>query len=187
VQESMERILPYLAACSADLDEISEKSHYKDNLHIIEGLHTPGTGSMVHPNTASAFLRSLKERFDYIICDTGSEIDQGLPLGCLLEADAVYLILSQRETALRRYEWLKMLYEKLHLPIKALVLCRYRKKGVYNEKEIASRLGIEEKNLFVIRESSFGELAEMQDLSLLSFNDKHFSMDLEKLLQTMEV
>ena len=181
VGESMERIRPYLAERLLDVCDIVRKSEYKDNLYIISGTDKPGSSESFHPDMAEFFLKTISQSFDIVICDSGANIEHGLSLGALFSSDLIYIVLEQSESAFKRYEWLMPLYDKLVLNIGGFVLNKFVRQSAYTRDYVRRRLKIHRDRVFTVRESSFGDLAEIDEKSLLSYKDPAFTKDIDAL------
>ncbi len=181
VGESMERIRPYLAERLLDVCDIVKKSEYKDNLYIISGTDKPGSSESFHPDMAEFFLKTISQSFDIVICDSGANMEHGLSLGALFSSDLIYIVLVQSESALKRYEWLMPLYGKLALNLGGYVLNKFTKYSAYTRDYVKRRLKTQRERVFTVRESSFGDLAEIDEKSLLAYRDSAFAKDIDAL------
>lgn len=181
VSESMERIRPYLAEGFLDGEEILNKSKLKDNLYFIAGEEQLDCADRYHPNMSALFLSTMKDEFDLIFCDSGSEIENSLALGSLFVADAVYIIMQQSESALRRFEWLYPLYSKLNVKTAGYLVNKYDKESPYSIKYIQQRLDFLDKQLITICESLQGKQAEIERCTLNRYNEKAYNKDIEEM------
>lgn len=172
VCETFERIRPYLAQRLVDVDELMQKCLYKHNLFIIGGASRPGSASFYHPEMSEYLLESFAGKFDIIICDSGSQVEHGLALGALLSADCVYMVTTQAESALRRFERISPLYEKLGIRINKLIINAFQKSRINTLELIAMRMGFEAENIFCVKKSFYGAAAEHDGTSLLAFKEK---------------
>ena len=177
VHESLESIRPYLAEKLIDSKSIMEKSRYKDNLFIIGGASKPGTSNLYHPDMAQYLLSALAGSFDLIICDSGSEIEHGMSLGAMFGADLLFVVLTQDEYCIRRFEWIKSLLEKINLKPAGAVINRFSPDEVNSKELIAMRMDIAEENVFCIRESKCGKNASQDGKSLMAYKDAKFRKD----------
>ena len=181
VNESLEHIRPYLAEKLIDTEELLTKCRYRDNLFILGGVSRPGSNYLYHPDMAEYLIEKISEIFDYVICDTGSEIEHGMCIGALFKADAVYQVITQSETAVRRYEALCTLFEKLNLKAVKLVINKYENDRLNSVKLLKDRLVIKEEDIICIRNSSFGSKAEEDGKSLLCYRDKNFAKGIREI------
>ena len=181
VRESMERIRPYLADRLLDVRDIVKKSGYKGNLSIIAGTDKPGSSEAFHPDMAEFFMGRMAQSFDIIICDSGANLEHGLSLGALFASDAIFMVFDQTESAFRRYEWLRPLYEKLDLKIEGFVLNKFTEDSAYTKEYARKRLKAGKDALMTVCGSQFGALAEIDEKSLLSYRDDMFRRDIRAL------
>ena len=179
--ESMERLRPFLSEKLLNIKEIIQRSLYKDNLYIIAGTDLPGSSESFHPDMSEWFMKSAAQSFDLVICDSGANIEHGLALGALFASDCIYMVLDQSESAFRRYEWLSALYDKLALNIRGFVLNRFTKDSPFSRAYAAKRLGTDRSRVFTVSASSYGDLAEIDERSLLCYRDDRFSEDMGTL------
>ena len=191
VRESMERIRPYLADHLLDVRDVVKKSGYKGNLSIIAGTDKPGSSEAFHPDMAEFFMGRMAQSFDIIICDSGANLEHGLSLGALFASDAIFMVFDQTESAFRRYEWLRPLYEKLSLNIEGFVINKFTEDSAYTREYARKRLKTGRDRLLTVHGSQFGALAEIDERSLLSYRDDSFRKDIrtlsEEILSLMDV
>ena len=180
VKESLESIRPYLAEKLIDTSSVMEKSRYKDNLFIIGGASRPGSSNLYHPDMAQYLVAVLSENFDFVICDSGSEIEHAMTLGSLYSADYVYVVTTQDEYCIRRFEWIKPLLEKVNIRLSGVIINKYEEYEVNNVEITALRTGIDEKNVICIRSSKLGRKACQENKTLLAYKDPKFMKDFGK-------
>ena len=186
MNESIERMGPYIADRVLDTDEILERARVSNNLWIIGGVGDVCAASAFHPDMTVYFLRSVRASFDVIICDSGSEINSGLALGALISADRVFMVISQSGTALARYKRFELLYERLGLTIDSFIINRYDKTAVYDKKSICEKLGIPEASVLTVRLSGYSERAELDAKSLINYRDSAFIRDIARVKTEIE-
>lgn len=178
VCESMERIRPYLAEGFLDGEEVFSKSKFKGNLYFVAGAEQLDSSNNYHPGMSDVFISTMKSKFDLIFCDSGSEIENGLALGALFMADAVYIVMQQSESALRRFEWLYPLYKKLNVKTAGYLLNKYDKDSPYSMKYLQERLDFIDNEFITIRESQQGKQAEIERCTLNHYNEKTYNVDI---------
>lgn len=181
VSESMERIRPYLAEGFLDGEEIFSKSKFKENLYFIAGAEQLDSANNYHPGMSDLFLSTMKSKFDLIFCDSGSEIENGLALGSLFVADAVYIVMQQSESALKRFEWLYPLYTKLNVKTAGYLVNKYDKDSPYSMKYLQERLDLLGDKFITIRESQQGKQAEIERCTLNNYNEKAYNSDIKDM------
>ena len=181
ISESMERIRPYLVEGFLDGEEILGKSKLKENLYFIAGEEQLDSASSYHPGMSDLFLSTMRPKFDLIFCDSGSEIEHGLALGSLFVADAIYVVMLQSESALKRFEWLYPLYTKLNVKTACYLVNKYDKDSPYSMRYLQDRLGFSGKQFITVRESLQGKQAEIERCTLNSYNDKAYNNDITNM------
>ncbi len=168
VRESVERIRPFLAQSIVHVDEIKEKSNYKDNLYIIGSQLQPGMTEYLTPDMSEKLIKAVKDAFDFVILDSGCNIEDGLSLGATLAADKVFMVLNQRESSLGRYEWHEFLFDRIDLFFDKFIINKYNRNSAYETSYIADRLSIDKNDLMLVHEHSMGDVAEMKAQSLIN-------------------
>jgi len=176
--ESIERIKPYIKGKLYDTEELLSKSNYLKNLYIIGGANELGSASIFHPDLASSFITEMKKLFDIILCDCGADLDHGLSLGSLFSADKLYIVYTQSESSIKRFEWMKCLFDKLELDTSHVIINKYTKRSPYDIKYFENRLGLQTENITTICKAEDGDMAEILEKSLLGFRNKAFSKDI---------
>lgn len=182
---NMELISPYISEELIDADEIKAKSKYKNNLYIIGGANDPLSSSKYNPDKFSIFLESCSENFDLIICDAGSEIEHGLAVGAIVSAKRMYVVAAQRESAFKRIEWYEGVLNQLRSGYDYCVINNYKTDSAYSLQYCANRLGIEMEKILRVGSSPYGDIAEIQEKSLLGFKSTSFKRDIDRLTQNI--
>ena len=145
-----------------------------DNLYAIAGIEREEEARYFLPDMVDVLVDSLEEKFDLIIIDAGSDIDNGLAFGALMMKTLKYLILEQSESSLKRYEKMKSLYEKLHINFDKYILNKYIENDPLTVKYISSRLAIDGERFITIEFSDKGRVSEIEYKTLLeTANDKY--------------
>lgn len=175
--ESMDRIRPELAEGLIDPQEIMARSKWQDNLYYILGADPLDGDGKYHPNLSDQLLKQLRHCFDLILCDSGSQIGHGLALGSLFAADGIFLVMTQSESAVRRFERLMPLYQKLNVSTLGCLINRYQDENPYTLGYLRKRLDQFWGDFFVVSESPLGLVAEAEGRSLIHYRDKNFGKD----------
>lgn len=182
VSETLENIRPYLAERLFDFSEIISDCKYKNNLFILGGASKPGSMHLYNPDMAEYLIESVRKHFDYVICDTGSEIEHGMCLGALCSSEVIYQITSQSEIALKRFVWQQSLYSQLRLKIDKLIINKYSPKEVNSKELIAKRLGFNIDDIICVKYSNYGVSAEDYGRSILFYKDRAFSKSIDLIV-----
>jgi len=181
VCESLDSIRPYLEERLLDAHSLVKKSREKSNLYYISGTSKLESAFNFHPDMGEYYVKKLAEEFDLVICDCGSEIEHGLSLGSIFSSDYLYLVASQSESAIKRYEFQKVLFDKLRIDIRRLILNKYDRKLPNTVSFVAERLLMENEEILPLRFSPYGMMAEFESESLISCGDEGYRKDIEIL------
>ena len=181
LQEKMPSIDSYRSRMESGIPlskEDLQKTTYLDNLYIISGLQQEAEARFYMPELAQRLLSDLRNEFDVIIADTGSELDNGLAVGCLSTAEKIYLLLSQNEADLRRYELLMPLYRRMQIEFSGIVVNKFLERDPYSRSYLKKRLDMREKELYFVRMASEARRAEMEYRTLLQM-ENGYARDIE--------
>ena len=165
-----------------NIASIMKMARQKDNLYVIKS--TRAENAAFHPDMAEFFIQTLKDSsgMDFIICAAG-EIEHSMALGSIFAADAVYVVLTHGpycEGCLRRFEWMRCLYEKLAINIKGLIINRYDKLSAYSPMYIMERLQVDESMLYKVRTA---KNIDRDRFSLAEKDNLAFSKDIGMLVK----
>lgn len=147
---SMETIRPYLYARNDVPKSVAERAGCRGDLSVISGAGPSAVCGTFSPDMSESFIKKMTAEYDIVICDSGSEIGQGLPLGALFASDSVYTVFSHSEESFRRFEWLRPLYEKLGLKLNGYVLDRFPADSPYPPEYVSERLGVGINRVFLV-------------------------------------
>ena len=186
LNESVERISPFISDRVLDIDEILERSRLRDNLWIIGGIGDVCAAASFHPDMAIYMLNALRDYFDVIICDSGSEVNSGVALGALLNADRIFMVLSQSGNTLSRYKRFELLYKRLGLSVDLYIINRYERSAVYDKNSICEKLMLPEDKVLTVRCSAYSDRAELDSKSLLNYRDSAFVKDIVRIKTELE-
>ncbi|MDR2295977.1 MAG: hypothetical protein LBD95_04185 [Clostridiales Family XIII bacterium] len=151
------------------------------NLFVLGGIANEEEERYYMPE-ATAFLLDVAGRvFDRIITDGGNRLDNGLAFGALSYDANRFLVLTQQETALARWEKRKPLYERLGILPKSYILNNYVEKDIYPADYVARRFA-EERRLFrCVRFVQGGRQAEIERKTLWASAADGFTDDIAAL------
>ena len=149
-----------------------------ENLHMLAGLIKESEERYYFPDSAAYLLEAVEDQFDIIIGDTGSEIDNGLAVGGLSISNDNYLILTQLESSLRRFEEQTDRFSKANIIFEKYILNKYDEKDPYTLQYIEKRLKIDKNLLMKVKNVDYGKQAEMEYRSLIEFRDDKYKSDI---------
>jgi len=182
---SIDDLKIHLGSRTLTSDEIKMRCRYKDNFYVLTGLDDPVGEREFFPETSDYLLELIKDDFDFIVCDTGSELDDGLALGALQSSCERYLILSQCESGIRAYEKNEWLYEKLGLTFEKIVINRFFSSDPYDVAYVSERIGRTKDMFHTVRTAGYCRQAEMDHKSLLGYRNENYRMDICDLAEYM--
>ncbi len=123
-------------------EDILRDAYRENNLYIIGGIGDLDESRDYFPKHGEYFLDVAKQVFDVIVVDNGAELNQGLAVAGLMNADDRFLVLTQQETVLNNYENKIKPFELLNLDFKVVILNKFAEYDPYSEGYILKRLNI---------------------------------------------
>jgi len=175
---SIENIKIRLDNFMIDGSEIESFSLRRGNLFILAGIGKIEEERFYMPENADYLLSEIKSNFDLIIIDSGSNLDNGLAIGALRYSENRILVITQQETALKRYEELMPIYSLLGFEFKKLLINKYFTEDPYDQEYITKRLKININSVHIVKQNNNYRLAEATNKSLLEFKDDIYSNDI---------
>ena len=175
---SMENLKLRIDNMMIDGSEINSFCLIKGNLFILAGISKMEEERLYFPENAIYLLKEISKQFDLIIVDSGNDLDNGLAIGALKYTENRILILTQQETALRRYEELATTYVTLGFAFQRFIINKYYLDDPYDNKYIMSRIGVEKEAISFISQHNNYRQAEVSYKSLLEFKDENYSKDI---------
>lgn len=152
-----------------------------ENLHVLAGLVKENEERYYYPDSAAYLLEAIEDQFDIIIGDTGSEMDNGLALGGLLLSDNNYLVMSQMESSLRRFEELVDRYEQANVKFNQYIINKFEEKDPYTIQYMSKRLFLDKDLFLKVRKVDYGKQAEMEYKTLIEFRDEGYKGDIGRI------
>jgi len=158
--------------------ELLTISKGQPNLYLLAGIENELEERFYLPETALRLLEGLAEQFDLIVADTGSELDNGLALGGLAQAKKRFLVLSQNESSIKRYEKTSGLYGKLQITFDYYVINKYCLKDPYEVGYLTNRLDLQKCQLLKVEMMPYGKQAEMEYKTILEYGAGKYMEDI---------
>ena len=163
--------------------DFARDCRYKGNLHVLVGPRDEFEYRYYFPEEVTYLIECVKSEFDVIIVDTGDSIDCGLAVGGLTYSEHRYMVASQDETSLVRYENLHRLYEQMGYDFDYIVINKYLSQDVYSKNYIGERIGYNKEQLLILENSNKGKQAERGKKSLYELHDEVWCKGLEPIVQ----
>lgn len=178
VGESIEGLKLYLDSKVFTADEVLQKCGNGKNLYLLGGVSAITEERYYFPHTASYLLTQVQQTFDVIIADSGNNVDNGLSVGALELGGENFLVLTQQESMLKRYEKLRRFYRDLHLRFDRFVVNKHRADDPYDLDYIEKRLELDEEQIFKVQECGQARRAEMEYQTLMAYRNEKYLSDL---------
>lgn len=154
---------------------------FKNNLYILGGLSNEQDERYYFPDSAQYLLESVSESFGLIIADTGSELDNGLALGAITAASNKYLIITQMESSLSRYEKMLPWFEKAQIKFNRFIINKFSEEDSYTLKYILERLYLEKERTDKIQEAGDYRQAEQEHRTLMRLKTDNYLEDISTI------
>lgn len=178
VGESIEGLKLYLDSKVFTADEVLKKCGNGKNLYLLGGVSAITEERYYFPHTAAYLLSQVEHTFDVIIADSGNNVDNGLSVGALELGGDNFLVLTQQESMIKRYEKLRRFYRELHLRFDRFAVNQYRADDPYDLDYIEKRLELDEEQIFKVQECGQGRRAEMEHQTLVAYRNEKYLADL---------
>lgn len=157
-------------------DFLRDCRHNK-NFYFLAGLSNEQDERYYFPDSAKYLLESISNSFELIIADTGSELDNGLALGGMTIAARKYLVLSQLESNLSRYEKMAPWFERAQVKFDGFIINKFCEEDAYSLKYIIERLYFNKEETFKIHTVSYERQAEIEHKTLMKFKTDNYIED----------
>lgn len=158
---------------------------HKGNFYIMAGITNETEARYYHPDMAKYLLEEIAPEFDLVIADCGNELDNGLTVGALAVSEEIFLVITQQESAIRRYEKNRKLLDELGIGISAFVINKYYEQDPFGLSYIADRLEIEKDKFFKVISAGYSRQAEIDYRTLLEYKNDAYQMDIIALTNSI--
>lgn len=157
-----------------------------ENLYYLGGIECEEEAGIYFPDMARSFLRHMSSGFDYVVVDTGSDLNNGLAVGALLSADMNFMVLSQNDACLERYRKMRKLYDSLKFSFDAFVLNKFRLGDIYDVSYVKRYVISAYKDIFTVCDTELSREAESEKKTFTELRDKRFTGCIACLAQEIE-
>ncbi len=162
---------------------IEETSMLDSGIYYInEPENIVGAGSY-RPETSRKMINFLKEKFDFVIVDAGSNINNGLTMGAITYdgEKVLYHVTTQSESSLAGYEKRMDFFQRMGIVRCKTILNKYDYKNPYDYKCVCKRFGLTDVDTFKI---SFGEDFEQceREHRLPLKKNRNYNKEIEELV-----
>jgi cellulose biosynthesis protein BcsQ len=161
-----------------DADDFLKTCTHKGNFYIMAGISNEAEARYYHPDMAGYLLEEVAPEFDLVITDAGNELDNGLTVGALSLSEEVFLIVTQQESALRRYEKNRKLLEDLGVGVAAFIINKYYEQDPYGLSYLSDRLETGKEKLYKVDSAGWSRQAEIEGKTLLEYKNETYILDI---------
>ncbi|QOX62494.1 septum site-determining protein MinD [Anoxybacterium hadale] len=151
---------------------------HKGNFYMMAGISNELEARYYYPDMARYLLEEIAPEFDLILADCGNEIDNGLAIGALSSAEEIFLVATQQETGIRRFEKNKRIMENLGIAISACIINKYYEQDPIGLSYLAGRMEIEKERLWKLNTADYSRQAEMEYKTLLEYRNEAYTKDI---------
>lgn len=183
VVRTIEEMKSYLEQNLLHPQELLRDCKIQDRHYMVRGIEKPEQVRLYHPRMALYLVEQLKEQVQFVITDTGSEIDNGLAIGGLQAANLRCLVLTQQESILAHWERHLNLYRRLGIDFQMVIINRYLPEAAYTKEYIAERLGFPLDRILTVADSPYGLRADNEKKSLLQYKDERIRQGIRQICE----
>lgn len=151
---------------------------HRGNFYIISGISNESEARYYYPDTAGYLLEEVAPEFDLVIADTGNELDNGLAVGALALSEEIFLIVTQQESVLSRYEKNKKLMDDLGVRITAFIVNKYYAQDPYGLSYLSDRLETDREKVFKVDSAGWSRQSEIDNKTLLEYKNETYTLDI---------
>lgn len=167
-------------------EPLFRRYHIKENLYGISGLEKEINHRQYFPDDAFKIIKSIEKQFDFIIVDSGCDIDNGLVLGSLLMEGINLFVLTQNESVLYRWEQQQAIYKSLSINFDNFIVNKYDNAHPYSLSYIKERLNLQEGTYHKILFSSYGNRGEWEKKSLVQYGGNSYKNQILAIAKKLE-
>ena len=166
-----------------DREELLQSLEKKKNLWILPGVRNPLLAKYFPENTIQVLLDAVREDFEYMIVDGGSDYHLGMTISALNDSDMRFFITTQQAKSLYRHAlYQKQIMKPLQLT-GTLIVNKYIKDPALFLRTDILRF-CEAKEAFFIPYMEYGWQAEMEGTTLMAY--RSFYKAIERMVLTVE-
>lgn len=150
---------------------------HKGNFYMMAGISNETEARYYHPSMADYLLEEIAPEFDLVIADAGNDLDNGLAVGALSLSEEVFLVVTQQESVLRRYEKSRKLLDDLGAEISAFIVNKYYEQDPFGLPYLSDRLEAGRERIFKVDSAGWSRQAEIENKTLLEFKNETYTHD----------
>ncbi|HWQ78920.1 MAG TPA: hypothetical protein VN381_08885 [Anaerovoracaceae bacterium] len=150
---------------------------HRGNFYIMAGISNEAETRYYHPDAAKYLLEEIAPEFDLVIADSGNELDNGLAAGTLTVSGEVLFVTTQQESAVRRYERNRKLFDDLGVDISLFIINKYYQQDPYDVSYLAGRMEAGKGKFLKIDSAGYSRQAETDYRTLLEYKNEVYRQD----------
>ncbi|WP_027398256.1 hypothetical protein [Anaerovorax odorimutans] len=181
IPETIEGIKIHIDNKMLRIEDFKRACKITDSLYILAGITNELEKRYYYPDTVSYLLSAVASYFEVIIIDSGNEIDNGLAVGSLSSTDNKFLIITQNESTLKRWERMKPIYNKLEIYFNRFIVNKFDNKDPFSLNYIMQRFELLKPNMLKVERTDYDRQAEMDYKTLLEYRNEKYNHDIEEL------
>lgn len=183
--ESIEGIKNHIDSKMIDNIDFERLCRKKENFYMMSGIKNEEEQRNYYPHMATYLLETVTSSFDIVIADSGNELDNGLAIGALSSSVNRFLLMTQQESVLSRWEKNKGVYEKLGIYFDNYIINKYYEQDPYGIPYISKRLGIPEEQFTKVESAGYGRQAEMEYKTLMEYKGQKYIQNIGLICQVV--
>ncbi|MEG1584940.1 MAG: hypothetical protein RR361_07815, partial [Anaerovorax sp.] len=160
--ESIEGIKNHLDSKMIEDIDFTRVCKKRDNFYMLTGIKKEEEQRDYYPHMATYLLETVTQTFDIVIADSGNELDNGLAIGALSATVNRFLVMTQQEAILYRWERNRMTYERLGIDFDRYIINKYYEQDPYDVSYIGKRLNLLQEQFLKVAFAGYGRQAEME-------------------------
>lgn len=154
----------------------------QDSFYRINGFSNIINALCFTPEMITQLLTVACEAFDYVVVDCGTGINNPAVKAALNIGRNNTYIFTQQESSIRRWELTADYMEKNTVKPSLVIINKYIKGDQYTTKYISQRLRLPQNIFKTVIESDFGNQAEADRKTILSFGETQFADDIKDFI-----
>lgn len=188
--QSIDIIRSTLVQGLATWEEVESLLDRKENLYSLGGAENILDKALYAPEASTNLINLCSDRFDYILIDAGSDIENPLSIGACIYPCEKVIVTTQQAKAQKVFQQKKTaVFDKLGIAFDNLIINRFTFASgnfLRTEKELETFYVMEE--AFLIPTVPVSWQSEADEASIYSYNKKEFRSNLlvviEKIVAT---
>ncbi len=147
---------------------------HKGNFYMMAGVSNELEARYYYPDMAKYLLEEIAPEFDLVIADCGNELDNGLAIGTLSISEEIFLVATQQESVIRRFEKNKRIMDNLGIGISSCIINKYYEQDPLGLSYLSNRMKIGKEKIWKLDAASYSRQAEIDYKTLLEYKNEAY-------------